>query len=310
MSRSRPPRSRPPFPAGFRRPIVDLVRFGRSPDHLAREFEPSAQSIRNWVVQADRDDGRRDDGMTTAEREELRRLRRENRCLREAREILAKHRPGLPGRRDRRGLPVHEGAGGGAGLAGISRRMGPRTHASRPGGNASAGPGQPPISRPEAPDRLWLADITYAPTGRGFLYLTIVLGAFSRRIVGWSMVSNLRLDLVLGALGMALSQRRPRGIVPRSDRGSQCACVAFSQRCREAGVVPSMGKAGDCFDNAMAESFFASLECELIDRTPFRVQCRPPVAPLPPDDTGVRRRTAPLSLSPQPHVEWDIFGCH
>ena len=84
------PRSRPPYPAEFRRQMVDLVRSGRSPGHLAREFEPSAQSIRNWVVEADRDDGRRDDGMTTAEREELRRLRRENRRLREEREILAK----------------------------------------------------------------------------------------------------------------------------------------------------------------------------------------------------------------------------
>ena len=84
------PRSRPPYPAEFRCQMVDLVRSGRSPDHLAREFEQSAQSIRNWVVEADRDDGRRDDGMTTAEREELRRLRRENRRLREEREILAR----------------------------------------------------------------------------------------------------------------------------------------------------------------------------------------------------------------------------
>ena len=84
------PRSRPRYPAEYRRQMVDLVRSGRSPDQLAREFEPSAQSIRNWAAQADRDEGRRADGLTTAEREELRRLRRENRRLREEREILAK----------------------------------------------------------------------------------------------------------------------------------------------------------------------------------------------------------------------------
>ena len=84
------PKTRPPYPTEFRRPIIELVRAGRSPEELSREFEPSAQSIRNWVVQADRDAGRRQDGLTTLEREELRRLRRENKRLREEREILAK----------------------------------------------------------------------------------------------------------------------------------------------------------------------------------------------------------------------------
>ena len=83
-------KTRPAYPAEFRRQIVELVRAGRTPEELAREFEPSAQSIRNWVGQADRDEGRREDGLTTVEREELRRLRRENRQLREEREILAK----------------------------------------------------------------------------------------------------------------------------------------------------------------------------------------------------------------------------
>ncbi len=84
------PRSRPRYPPEYRKQMVDLVRSGRSPDHLAPEFEPSAQSIRNWVRQADRDEGRRADGLTTTEREDLRRLRRDNRRLREEREILAK----------------------------------------------------------------------------------------------------------------------------------------------------------------------------------------------------------------------------
>jgi transposase len=84
------PRTRPPYSPEFRRRMVELVRAGRSPEELARKFEPSAAAIRNWVVQADRDDGKRADGLTTEEREELRRLRRENRVLREEREILRK----------------------------------------------------------------------------------------------------------------------------------------------------------------------------------------------------------------------------
>ena len=84
------PKSRPPYPPEFRRRMVDLVRSGRAPEELSREFEPSAQAIRNWVRQADRDQGIRADGLTTEEREELRRLRRENKQLREEREILKK----------------------------------------------------------------------------------------------------------------------------------------------------------------------------------------------------------------------------
>lgn len=84
------PRSRPPYPSEFRNQMVELVRAGRNPEELAREFEPSAQTIRNWVAQADRDEGRRLDGLTSTERVEMRKLRRENRRLREERDILAK----------------------------------------------------------------------------------------------------------------------------------------------------------------------------------------------------------------------------
>ena len=84
------PRSRPPYPPEFRQELVQLVRSGRTPENLSKQYEPSAQAIRNWVTQADRDEGRRADGLTSAEREELRRLRRENRRLREEREILKK----------------------------------------------------------------------------------------------------------------------------------------------------------------------------------------------------------------------------
>jgi putative transposase len=116
------------------------------------------------------------------------------------------------------------------------------------------------------PDRLWVADITYVPTWAGFLFLAVVLDVFSRRIVGWSMATHMRTELVLDALEMAYRQRRPRGVIFHSDQGSQYTSVAFGGRCRVYGIRPSMGSVGDCYDNAMAESLFATLECELLDR--------------------------------------------
>jgi putative transposase len=115
-----------------------------------------------------------------------------------------------------------------------------------------------------------VADITYVPTGSGFLYLAVVLDVFSRRIVGWAMEPHLRTELVLQALDMALRQRRPQRVIHHSDHGGQYTSLAFGQRCHEAGVRLSMGSVGDCYDNAMCESFFASLECELLDRHSFQ----------------------------------------
>jgi putative transposase len=123
-----------------------------------------------------------------------------------------------------------------------------------------------------APDCLWVADITYIPTWAGFLYLAVVLDVFSRRIVGWAMATHLRTQLVLDALNMALGQRRPAAVIHHSDQGSQYTALAFGKRCQEAGVRPSMGSVGDCFDNAMCESFFATLECELLERRHFKTQ--------------------------------------
>jgi putative transposase len=120
------------------------------------------------------------------------------------------------------------------------------------------------------PDELWVADITYAATRSGWLYLAVVLDAWSRRVVGWAMATTLRTQLVLDALGMAIRQRRPHAVIHHSDQGSQYTSLAFGKRCREAGVRPSMGSVGDCFDNALCESFFATLECELLDRETFR----------------------------------------
>ena len=116
------------------------------------------------------------------------------------------------------------------------------------------------------PDRLWVADITYVPTGAGFLYLAMVLDVWSRRIVGWAMESHLKTELVLSALNMALAQRRPEAVIHHSDRGCQYTSYAFGKRCREAGVMPSIGSTGDAYDNAMAESFFATLEREVLNR--------------------------------------------
>jgi putative transposase len=122
--------------------------------------------------------------------------------------------------------------------------------------------------RAEGPNRLWVADITYVPTLSGFLYLAVVLDAWSRRIVGWSMASSLHATLVLDALEMAIQARKPVGVIHHSDQGSQYTSIAFGNRCREAGVRPSMGSVGDAYDNAMCETFFATLECELLARTP------------------------------------------
>jgi putative transposase len=117
-----------------------------------------------------------------------------------------------------------------------------------------------------------VADITYIPTWAGFLFLAVVLDAWSRKVVGWAMATHLRKELVLAALEMALFQRRPQEVIHHSDQGSQYTSIAFGRRCREAGVRPSMGSVGDCYDNAMAESFFATLECELLNRRLLRTQ--------------------------------------
>jgi putative transposase len=123
------------------------------------------------------------------------------------------------------------------------------------------------------PNQLWVADMTYVPTWAGFIYLAVVLDVWSRRIVGWSIGERMTADLVLAALNMALEQRKPKDeVVHHSDQGSQYTAIEFGKRCSEMGVKPSMGTVGDAYDNAMAESFFASLECELIDRRTFQTK--------------------------------------
>lgn len=158
-----------------------------------------------------------------------------------------------------------------AGLVGVSRRRGPRTTRR----DTTARPAPDLVQRAftaSGPNQLWVADITYVPTWAGFVYLAVVLDAWSRRVVGWAMATHLRTELVLAALEMAVAQRRPTQVIHHSDQGCQYTALAFGQRCREVGVRPSMGAVGDAYDNALCESFFATLETELLDRRTFRTQ--------------------------------------
>ncbi|HET7077209.1 MAG TPA: IS3 family transposase [Chloroflexia bacterium] len=351
-------KTHPAYAPEFRRQMVELVRAGRDPADLAREFEPSSQAIRNWVAQADRQEGRReakpaaDAGLSAAEREELTRLRRENKQLRLERDILSRAN-GLVRPRDRRdpvrlfrfmsanqacfpiaamarvlgvsragyyawrhrppsaharadeallariktvhissrqtyGAPrVHAelraaGERHGrkriarlmrvAGLVGASRRRGGPITTQR---DKQARPAPDLVDRDfqaAGPNQLWVADITYVPTMAGFLYLAVIVDVWSRKVVGWAMANHLRTELVLDALNMALGQRRPRDVIHHSDQGSQYTSLAFGKRCKEAGVRPSMGSVGDAYDNALCESFFATLECELLERRRFASQ--------------------------------------
>ena len=157
-----------------------------------------------------------------------------------------------------------------AGLQGVHRRRSVRTTLP----DRSIAPHPDLVQRnfmPTAADLLWVADITYIPTWAGFLYLAVVVDAYSRKVIGWRMGESLNAELVVEALNMALHNRRPKnGVVHHSDRGCQYTSIEFGRRCRQEGVVPSMGSVGDAFDNAMAESFFATLECELIKRSVWR----------------------------------------
>jgi putative transposase len=124
-----------------------------------------------------------------------------------------------------------------------------------------------------APNQLWLTDITEHPTREGKVYCCVVLDAHSRRVVGWSIDSHQASSLVTNALSMAISNRTPQaGTVIHSDHGSQFTSWAFSERVRQAGLVPSMGTVGDAFDNAVIESFWARLQTELLNRRKWKTR--------------------------------------
>ena len=129
-----------------------------------------------------------------------------------------------------------------------------------------------------APNELWVADITYVPTWAGFVYLAVVLDVWSRKVVGWHIGQSLHTDLILAALEMAARARKPKSVIHHSDQGCQYTSVAFGSRCRELNVRPSMGTVGDAYDNAMAESFFALLESELLSRRTFKTKAEATMA--------------------------------
>jgi putative transposase len=130
--------------------------------------------------------------------------------------------------------------------------------------------------RATAPDRLWTADITYVPTDEGFLYLAFILDVYSRKVVGWSMASHLRSELVAAALEMAIRRRNPsEGLIHHSDRGAQYTALSFSKRLEQCGIVPSMGRVGSALDNAISESFVSTLKSEIgVRRYPTRLVAR------------------------------------
>jgi putative transposase len=126
---------------------------------------------------------------------------------------------------------------------------------------------------PPAPDRLWASDIKYVSTWEGTLYLASVIDCFSRKVVGWSMRADMQAELVVDALEMAISRRQPAAeLVHHSDQGSQYVALILGQKLRKAGIAQSMGSKGDCYDNAVCESFHATLEKELLRSCSFKTR--------------------------------------
>ena len=165
---------------------------------------------------------------------------------------------------------------------------------------------------PQAPNRLWVADIIYVRTWEGWLYLSFVLDTYSRRVVGWSMANNLRTELVLDAVNMAIYTRRPTpGLIHHSDRGSQYTSVEFGSRLKEAGLLPSMGSVADAYDNSMAESFVSTLKRELIHRHswPNRQIARSAIFEYIEGFYNTRRRHSALGyLSPSEYEDLRLRG--
>jgi putative transposase len=126
----------------------------------------------------------------------------------------------------------------------------------------------------EGPDRLWLTDITEHPTREGKIYCAAVMDAYSRLIIGWSIAHHMRTELVIDAIGMAILRRRPDKdtTVLHSDHGTQYTSWAFGKRLRDAGLLPSMGTVGDCYDNSMMESFWGTMQLELLDRNSWETR--------------------------------------
>jgi putative transposase len=192
-----------------------------------------------------------------------------------------------------------------AGISGLIRRRRGRTTIRVPGVRVC----EDLVDRAfaaEAPNRIWVADITYLRTWQGWLYLVAVQDLYSRRIVGWSMADHMRTELVTDALAMALAQRRPGpGLIWHSDQGSQFVSLAFGQQARAAGIAQSMGSRGDCYDNSVAESFFATLKKELVDRRswPEKAELRTEIFDFIEIFYNRRRRHSTLGMRSPVHYE-------
>lgn len=120
---------------------------------------------------------------------------------------------------------------------------------------------------------VWVSDLTYVPTNEGWLFLCIILDLFSRNIVGWSMEDHMRTEMVVSALNMAYSNRKPKGgLIFHSDRGTQYACVDFRKKLDEYKIISSMSRKGNCWDNAPAESFFSTLKMELVHNRKYNTR--------------------------------------
>jgi putative transposase len=158
-----------------------------------------------------------------------------------------------------------------AGMQGVSRRKWVRTTIRA----EKVRPAPDLVERQftaSAPDQTWVADITFIPTWEGWVYLAAIQDMWSRRIVGWAMAEHMRTELVDSALRMAIQARRPEAVIHHSDQGTQYTSIAFGMTCHQHDVVPSMGSIGDCYDNAMAESFFATLKTERVHRRSYRTR--------------------------------------
>jgi transposase InsO family protein len=196
-----------------------------------------------------------------------------------------------------------------AGLVGCHRRRRARTTVADPAHTPAPNLVARDFTAPTV-DRLWLGDITYVATQEGWLYLAILLDAHSRRVVGWAMADHLRTELALDALTMALARRRPgAGLVHHTDRGCQYTAAAYREALAARGVVASMSRSGNCLDNAMAESFFATLKAEIADAAlwPNRAAARTAIFEWIEAFYNRQRRHSALAYQPPVAFEEDVL---